>query len=199
MERPVTEARLILASGSPRRRELLAHFGIPFAVVPSLAEENATGRGLERVAKLARLKGEDVFTQGGHLPVLAADTLVCLDDQVLGKPADEEDARRMLRLLSGRWHSVYTGVCLLTPDRVARERVETTRVKFRRIDEAEIGRYVRTGEPMDKAGAYAIQEIGGIFVERIEGSPSNVVGLPLTAVAALLQAAGLLPEDVDGR
>ncbi|NLI22646.1 MAG: septum formation protein Maf [Clostridiales bacterium] len=199
MERPADEARLILASGSPRRRELLAHFGIPFAVVPSQAEENATGRGLERVAKLARLKGEEVFRQHGQLPVLAADTLVCMDDQVLGKPDDEEDARRMLRLLSGRWHSVYTGVCLLTPDRAVRERVETTRVKFRRLGQAEIERYVRTGEPMDKAGAYAIQEVGGIFVERIEGSPSNVVGLPLTAVATLLQAAGLLPEESDDR
>lgn len=195
METPVTQAQLILASGSPRRRELLGHFGIPFAVVPSLAEENATGTGLTRVAALARQKCSDVFSRYAQYPVLAADTLVCLDDLVLGKPTDEADARRMLRLLSGRWHSVYTGVCLMMPDGARFERVETTRVKFRRVGDGEISRYVRTGEPMDKAGAYAVQEIGGIFVERIEGSPSNVIGLPLTAVASLMVAAGMLATD----
>ncbi len=191
METQVSQARLILASGSPRRRELLAHFGIPFAVVPSGAEENADGTGLRRVAALARLKGEEVFRRYPTLPVLSADTLVCLDDQVLGKPETPEDARRMLLLLSGRWHSVYTGVCLRTPSGAVLERVDTTRVKFRPIDPAEAARYVATGEPMDKAGAYAMQEMGGLFVERIEGSPTNVIGLPLTAVAALLSAAGL--------
>jgi len=123
METPVSQARLILASGSPRRRELLAYFGLPFAVVPSDAEENASGSGLERVAALARLKGADVFQKYPSLPVLSADTLVCLDDQVLGKPLDEADAFRMLTLLSGRWHFVYTGVCLRTPDGRIRERV----------------------------------------------------------------------------
>jgi septum formation protein len=191
METPVSQARLILASGSPRRRELLAHFGLPFAVIPSDAEENATGSGLERVAALARLKGTEVFQKYPFLPVLSADTLVCLDDQVLGKPVDSADAFRMLTLLSSRWHSVYTGVCLRTPDGQIRERVETTRVKFRYAAPGEIARYVSTGEPMDKAGAYAMQEIGGIFVERIEGSPTNVIGLPLAAVATLLQAAGI--------
>ena len=194
MEKPVAEARLILASGSPRRRELLAHFGIAFAVIPSQAEENATGTGLERVAALARLKGADVFAAHPGLPVLSADTLVCLDDLVLGKPCDEADARRMLTLLSGRWHSVHTGVCLRLPSGQLRERLDTTRVKFRSMQAWEIDRYVATGEPMDKAGAYAIQEIGGIFVERIEGSPSNVIGLPLSAVASLLEAAGLRPD-----
>ena len=196
MERPVAEAKLILASGSPRRRELLAHFGIPFAVIPSQAEENATGTGLERVATLARLKGADVFQAYPDYPVLSADTLVCLDDLVLGKPRDGADARRMLTLLSGHWHSVHTGVCLRTPNGLLRERLETTRVKFRRMQPWEIDRYVETGEPMDKAGAYAIQEIGGIFVERIEGSPSNVIGLPLSTVASLLEAAGLQPDTV---
>lgn len=195
METPVSQALLILASGSPRRRELLAHFGLPFAVIPADADETAGGTGLQRVAALARRKGEEVFLRYPTLPVLAADTLVCLDDQVLGKPADEADAHRMLSLLSGAWHSVHTGVCLLRPGGSALERVETTRVKFRAMKPEEIQRYVRTGEPMDKAGAYAIQDIGGIFVERIEGSPSNVIGLPLTAVATLLQGAGLL----DGR
>jgi len=195
MEVPISDARLVLASGSPRRRELLAYFGIPFAVVPSDAEENASGTGLERVSVLARLKGEDVFQTYPQLSVLSADTLVCVDDLVLGKPFDTSDAHRMLNLLSGRWHSVYTGVCLRTPDGQIREKLETTRVKFRRMAEWEIDRYINTGEPMDKAGAYAIQEIGGIFVERIEGSPSNVIGLPLTAVASLLETAGLLPGN----
>ena len=195
METSVSQARLILASGSPRRRELLAYFGLPFAVVPSDAEENAEGSGLERVAALARMKGAEVYRRYPALPVLSADTLVCLDDMVLGKPANEADAGRMLSLLSGRWHSVYTGVCLRTPDGTLRERVETTRVKFRVLTPGEIARYVHTGEPMDKAGAYAMQEIGGIFVERIEGSPTNVIGLPLAVVASLLQAAGLYPGD----
>ena len=195
METTVSQARLILASGSPRRRELLAYFGLPFAVIPSDAEENAQGPGLERVAALARLKGTEVARRYPALPVLSADTLVCVDDLVLGKPADAEDAVKMLRLLSGRWHSVYTGTCLRTPDGQLREKVDTTRVKFRTLHAAEISRYVETGEPMDKAGAYAMQEIGGLFVERIDGSPTNVIGLPLAVVASLLQAAGLYPGD----
>jgi septum formation protein len=199
METPVSKARLILASGSPRRRELLAYFGLPFAVVPSGAEENAVGPCRERVAALARMKGEDVFEKYPSLPVLSADTLVCLDDLVLGKPGDEADARRMLQTLSDRWHEVYTGVCLHTPDGVTREKVETTRVRFRRLSLTEIDRYVRTGEPMDKAGAYAMQGVGGIFVERIEGSPTNVIGLPLAAVAALLASAGIpLGDEISG-
>jgi septum formation protein len=195
METSLGQARLVLASGSPRRRDLLAHFGIPFAVVPSGADETANGTGRTQVAALARRKGADVFTRHAHLPVLAADTLVCLDDQVLGKPTDEADARRMLRALSGRWHSVHTGVCLHVPGGAVLERVETTRVRFAKLDEAAIARYVATGEPMDKAGAYAVQDIGGIFVERIEGSPSNVIGLPLATVAALLTAAGLIQGE----
>lgn len=195
METPVTQAQLILASGSPRRRELLAYLGIPFAVVPSAVDEHAEGTGLRQVAMLARLKGTDVASAYPTLPVLSADTLVCLDDQVLGKPTDEADAMRMLMRLSGQWHSVHTGVCLRTPGGAMLERVETTRVKFCQISAQEIDRYVRTGEPMDKAGSYAMQGIGAMFVERIEGSPSNVIGLPLCAVSALLTAAGLIAPD----
>ncbi len=195
METSLAKARLVLASGSPRRRELLAHFGLPFAVVPSGADETAAGTGLTQVAELARRKGADVFARHGALPVLSADTLVCLDDQVLGKPLDAADACRMLRALAGRWHSVHTGICLHLPGGAVLERVESTRVRFTTLSDAAIARYVATGEPMDKAGAYAIQEIGGIFVERIEGSPSNVIGLPLAAVAALLTAAGLLQGE----
>lgn len=192
LETSLQQASLVLASGSPRRRELLAHFDIPFAVVPSGADETTTGTGLSQVVELARRKGADVFSRHAMLPVLSADTLVCLDDRVLGKPQDRADACRMLRLLSGRWHSVHTGVCLHLPGGAVLERVETTRVRFTALSEDAIARYVDTGEPMDKAGAYAVQEIGGIFVERIEGSPSNVIGLPLATVAALFTAAGLL-------
>ena len=195
MEMPVWQAQMILASGSPRRRELLGHFGIPFAVVCSDVAETAAGTGLEQVATLARRKGAAVFAQYRDIPMLSADTLVCLDDLVLGKPADEDDARRMLAKLSAHWHSVHTGVCLHLPGGNVLERVETTRVKFRSIGRGEIERYVRNGEPMDKAGAYAIQDIGGIFVERIEGSPSNVIGLPLATVASLLTTAGLLSGE----
>ena len=191
MEVSRKDARLILASGSPRRRELLALIEIPFAVEPSRAEENASGSGKERVAALARLKCEEVVRRMPDLPVLAADTLVCAQDEVLGKPADAPDAQRMLRRLSGDWHEVHTGVCLHLPDGRWLERVETTRVKFCALSQEQIARYVQTGEPMDKAGAYAIQERAGAFVERIEGSPSNVIGLPLCTVDQLLREAGL--------
>ena len=190
------QGMLILASGSPRRRELLAHFGIPFEVIPSGAEENATGSGVERVAALARVKGAEIAARYPDRPVLSADTLVCLDQQVLGKPESEADAHRMLRMLSDRWHEVHTGLCLHTPDGEILACVETTRVCFRSLTDGEIERYVRTGEPMDKAGAYAIQEIGGIFVSAIDGSPSNVIGLPLTATDRLLKAARLLPYEL---
>ena len=191
MEVTQKDARLILASGSPRRRELLALLEIPFTVEPSRAEENATGTGKERVAALARLKCEEVVRRIPTLPILAADTLVCAGDEVLGKPVDEQDARRMLRRLSGVWHEVHTGVCLHMPDGRWLERVETTRVKFCALDDGQIARYVQTGEPMDKAGAYAIQERAGAFVQQIDGSPSNVIGLPLCTVDQMLREAGL--------
>ena len=181
---------LVLASASPRRHELLALYGIPFEVMPALAEENASGSGMDRVAGIARDKCDEVFAQAEDCYVLAADTLVCVDDSVLGKPVDAEDAARMLRMLGGRWHEVHTGVCLRGPGGFADLRVETTRVRFTPLREDIILQYVRTGEPMDKAGAYAIQGISGIFVSRIEGSPSNVIGLPLALVSQMLENAG---------
>ena len=194
METTLAQARLILASGSPRRRALLGYFGLPFAVIPSLADETAAGAGQAQVKVLAKRKGADVFAANPRLPVLAADTLVCLADLVLGKPRDAADAHRMLRALSGAWHEVHTGVCLHLPGGAVLERVETTRVKFRALTDAEILRYIHTGEPMDKAGAYAVQEIGGILIERIEGSPTNVIGLPLAALAEMLAQANLLAD-----
>ena len=123
--------------------------------------------------------------------VLAADTLVCVKDLILGKPKDETDAMRMLSLLSGTWHEVHTGLCLIAPDGFMQLEADTTRVRFLPLDGDLIRRYVSTGEPMDKAGAYAIQGLAGTFVSRIEGSPSNVVGLPLGLLSQFLQRAGV--------
>ncbi len=191
METALSKARMILASASPRRLELMAYFGIPFAVVPSTAPEEAEGSGREQVRILARNKGLDIVSRHPGLPVLSADTLVCLDTLILGKPATHEDAARMLAALSGRWHQVHTGVCLHTPDGRVREETVTTNVLFREIGQAEMAAYAASEEPMDKAGAYALQGTGSILIERIDGSPSNVIGLPLCTVAEMLKDAGL--------
>lgn len=182
---------LVLASASPRRLELVSLLGIPFEVIPSQAEENdVTGSGKERVRVLARRKGEEVAARLPGRTVLAADTLVCVENEVLGKPVDEADAARMIRLLSGRSHWVYTGVCLLLPDGTVREEVCGTKVCFAELDEDEILRYAASGEPLDKAGAYAVQGRAGAFVRSIHGSPTNVIGLPLETVARMLREAG---------
>ncbi len=176
---------MVLASASPRRQELLGFYGIPFEVVPSGADEDAIGTGQEQVQLLARRKCEDVAQRCPGRLVLAADTLVCVEDQVLGKPHDEADALRMLRLLSGREHQVHTGVCIICPDGRMLERVATTKVTFLSVGDELLGRYIATGEPMDKAGAYAIQGRAGAFISRIEGSPTNVIGLPLEVLTEL--------------
>jgi septum formation protein len=170
---------LILASQSPRRRELLTTAGIPFTVrVRSVEEVRAPDETPEAyVRRLAREKAE-AAVEGAAEIVLGADTIVVLDGDVLEKPSNATDAFRMLTLLSGREHTVITGICL----RHARGAVvdaETTRVRFARMDYREIEDYVATREPMDKAGAYAIQGLGSKFVERIEGCYFNVMGLPL--------------------
>ena len=190
MERSASQP-LVLASASPRRLELVSLLGIPFEVIPSRAEENdVTGSGKERVRVLARRKGEEVAARLPGRTVLAADTLVCVENEVLGKPVDEADAARMIRLLSGRSHWVYTGVCLLLPDGTVREEVCGTKVCFAELDEDEILRYAASGEPLDKAGAYAVQGRAGAFVRSIHGSPTNVIGLPLETVARMLREAG---------
>jgi septum formation protein len=174
---------LVLASGSPRRRELLTQLGVTFDVVPAAVDETPlpgeSPRDLVRrlaVAKAAAVDGE---------PVLAADTIVEVDGEILGKPADATDARRMLRRLSARSHHVHTGVAVRHGERVEVE-VVTTVVRFVPLTESAVDWYLATGEPFDKAGAYAIQGAGGVFVEAIRGSVSNVVGLPLTTAARLL-------------
>ena len=183
---------IILASQSPRRRELLAYYGIPFVVEPSLADEDhVEGTGAERVKKLAQAKCAEVALRHPNRYVLAADTLVCVDDEILGKPKDEEDAHRMLRLLSGRAHEVHTGVCLMLPDGREWTGVDTAQVHFMELSDEMIHRYIATGEPMDKAGAYGIQSTAGIFISHIEGSPSNVIGLPLGLVTRFFMEAGI--------
>lgn len=182
-------APLVLASASPRRQQLLALLGVPFEVCPSQAEENAEGPGPSQVQTIALAKGREVCLRMPGRFVLSADTLVCVDGHILGKPRDKAHAAAMLRMLSGRHHQVHTGVCLFSPDGSVDSRVETTHVEFLPLSEELICRYIATGEPMDKAGAYAIQGHSGMFISRIEGSPSNVVGLPLSLAGDMLAAA----------
>ncbi len=192
METALQEARLILASASPRRCELLQYFGIPFTAIASGApEDDVQGDGALQVQVLARRKGIDIFRRHPAYPVLSADTLVCIGARILGKPQTHGQAAEMLSLLSGQWHQVVTGVCLHTPDGLVLERVETSNVLFKTLGETELERYAQSDEPMDKAGAYAMQGVGSIFIERIDGSPSNVIGLPLCTVGELLAQAGL--------
>lgn len=188
---PPSAVPIVLASSSPRRQELLALLNIPFEIVPSFADETAEGTGADRVYALAQRKAEDVAARMPGRTVLAADTLVCVDDAVLGKPIDRADAARMLALLSGRDHHVYTGVCLIAPHQPPQTEVCATTVHFVPLTADWIDRYIDTGEPFGKAGAYAIQGHAGAFVDCIQGSPSNVIGLPLETVARMLDGLGL--------
>ncbi len=179
---------LILASNSPRRRELLAELGYSFRVEPSSFEERERGLSAHDTAlAFARGKAEEVFSRFPEAVVLGADTVVSLDGAILGKPKDKEDAARMLRLLGGRTHTVYTGVCVLLRGH-REERVEATEVDFFPLTEEVIGQYVASGLPLDKAGAYGIQD-GYPLVRSIRGSYTNVVGLPTETVGTMLAAA----------
>lgn len=179
---------LVLASASPRRQDMMQQMGVPFEVVPSLApEDDVSGTVSEQVGILARRKAQEVYARMPGRLILAADTLVCVDGQTLGKPVSEEDAMRMLEILSGRVNQVATGVCMIAPDGSMQEEVSLTDVTFASISTETIRRYVATGEPMDKAGAYAVQGRAGAFVTRIEGSPSNVIGMPMETVARFLE------------
>ena len=172
--------KTILASASPRRKELLALAGIEYAVVVSECEEILPEKILphEAVILLAKQKAEDVFSRNSDCMVIAADTVVALGDKILGKPKDEEDAFNMLSELSGRQHTVYTGVCIMTKAKTDCFFVGTD-VEFYSLTEKEIRDYIATQEPMDKAGAYGIQGKGFVLVKGIHGDYFNVVGLPL--------------------
>jgi septum formation protein len=188
---------LILASASPRRRELLAQAGYRFAVEPSsVPEVRQPGEDAIRFAtRLARQKAEEVFAR--HQPftppllVLGADTVVVCDGEVMGKPADAADAARMLLLLSGRTHQVVTGVAVIWGLGSEEVAAEVTQVTMCTLSPGEVADYVASGEPMDKAGAYAIQGYAGRWIPRIHGCYFNVVGLPLALVTSLIEGAEL--------
>ncbi|GIX47921.1 MAG: Maf-like protein [Candidatus Tectimicrobiota bacterium] len=185
---------LILASASPRRQALLRQLHVPFTVVAAdIDEGQRPGEApLAYALRVAQDKARHVVQRFPHALVLAADTIVVLDDEVLGKPPDAEAARRMLQRLSGRQHTVITALALHreAPPLALQAAVET-RVRFRTLSAEEIEAYVASGEPLDKAGAYAIQGGAAAFVVALEGCYSNVVGLPLRRTAALLRQAGM--------
>lgn len=190
--RPVEQPRLILASASPRRKMLLEKLGVPFQVVPAHVPEDEVAPGAPsevRVEQLALAKAEAVFQDHGESLVLGADTVVDVDGRVLGKPRDAAEAVAMLRLLSGRDHWVHTGLALVGPG-IRRAGHESTRVWFRQLEDREIEAYVATGAPLDKAGAYGIQEQAASFVSRVEGCFFSVMGLPLARLVEELRAAG---------
>ncbi|MFD2329772.1 Maf family protein [Cohnella sp. GCM10020058] len=192
-----TRATLVLASTSPRRQQLIGLLGLPVEIVPSYADEDTPEdwRPARIVEALAHRKASAVLDRASQTPgaiVVGSDTIVVLDGDVLGKPKDREDAVSMLTRLAGRVHEVYTGLCCIE---AASGRAvvshSVTRVFMRALSKDQIARYVDSGEPMDKAGAYGIQEIGAMLVERIEGDFFTVVGLPVSMLAAQLGEFGL--------
>jgi septum formation protein len=184
--------KLILASSSPRRRQLLDLLGLPFEVDPSEIDEIArVGEAPSAFAlRAAREKASDVANRHPGRLVLGSDTVVELDGRILGKPSDGEDAFQMLRSLSGRTHQVHTAVSLVR-DEKAHHLIDTSTVEFNEIGDERIRWYVETGEPLDKAGAYAIQGIAGVLVARLDGSPHTVVGLPIHRLPDLFAAHGV--------
>ena len=184
----------ILASGSPRRRELLEMLGVPdLTIRPATGPERATpGAGPEQtVRELSLHKAQEVAqTCAPEDIIIAADTIVYLDGAILGKPKNHDDAVRMLTALSGREHIVYTGVAVLRGGEL-RQAAEQTAVRFRTLTPEEIERYIATGEPMDKAGAYGVQGQGALLVERIDGDFFNVMGLPVLLLSRMLAQVGV--------
>jgi septum formation protein len=182
----VPAGKLVLASVSPRRRDLLALQGLRFEVQPSDVDESDLGgppRGVVR--RLALAKARDIQRRRPRCWVIGADTVVTLDGENLGKPANRRQAREMLGRLSGREHTVFTGVALVGPG-FRRTASQATRVRFRRLSRSEIRAYVATGEPMDKAGAYALQGQGAVLLRSMTGDWSNVIGMPLGLLRGLL-------------
>ena len=178
---------LILASASPRRRELLSLTGLTFTIDAAEVDEHTSLGAKEAVQELCRRKALAVASRHPGEIVLAADTLVAMHDIPFGKPEDEEDACHMLRSLSGKWHQVYTGVCAVSRDGQVFTGLDTSDVHFMEMSDTDILAYVKTGEPMDKAGAYAIQGPFRQFIKSIDGDYYNVVGLPLYYVSHMLK------------
>ena len=179
---------IVLASASPRRRDMLRSAGVKFSVIPADVDESPLSgeSALSLVERLAVKKARAVI-DSSSIVVLAADTVVVLDDEILGKPVDMDDARRMIESLSGRRHLVMTGVCIYAPATgIVKSWVTTTHVEFNELTDAEVTQYLRNASPLDKAGAYAIQEHGDLLVKSVDGSYDNVVGLPLREVLEAL-------------
>lgn len=186
--------KLILASASPRRKFLLSQLGIDFTVEPSIGEENIDINLPPAVVavNLAENKARNVALRHNDSLVLGADTIVVIDGRILGKPRDSEQAVEILSLLSGRWHSVYTGVALIDAETGRQIKdYEESKVKFKYLSAREIKNYINTGEPFDKAGAYGIQGKGSLLVEKIEGCYYNIVGLPLFKLNSMLLKFGI--------
>ena len=188
----MTQSQIVLASGSPRRRQLLQLIGIDFDVVPADIDERSESdeNPVAYACRTAREKALHVAGRHRSRPVLGADTVVEIDGAILGKPGSRESAGEMLRSLSGRVHQVHTALALVV-DGTSHELVDTANVHFVDLNDRLISWYVEGEEPMDKAGAYAVQGIGGLFVERVEGSPQTVIGLPIHRLPELFAAHGL--------
>ncbi len=178
--------RVILASASPRRKELLGYIIPEFEIIPSGIDETATGSPAAQVKMLAADKAADIARQYPEALVIGADTLVAVNRRVLGKPADEAEAADMLRMLSSQEHRVYTGVAVIHQG-LTKADVNMTRVRFAPLSDEEIRDYIATGEPMDKAGAYGIQGYGGKFISAVHGDYFNVMGLPLNMLYNMLK------------
>ena len=180
--------KLILASGSPRRAEILNSVGWEFVKhVPDIDESERNGETPgDYVVRLAREKAEAVAAHWPDEIVLGADTTVVIDDRIIGKPADMDDARRMLTMLAGSWHEVLTGVAVVQND-ITRSAIQSTKVKFAAMSDSEIAFLAERGDPLDKAGAYAVQAQAALFIEGIEGDYWNVVGLPVSLVYELVK------------
>jgi nucleoside triphosphate pyrophosphatase len=184
------DEKLILASSSPRRAEILTAVGWPFSSVATGIDETRRPeeQPVEYVQRLAKKKAEAVAPSLESGLVLGADTTVVVEQTLLGQPQDQDDARRMLRLLSGKWHDVLTGVALVRVSGESRVDYETTRVHFAEMSEKEIDWYISTGEPKGKAGAYAVQGAAALFIEEIQGDYFNIVGLPIRLVFEMVKA-----------
>jgi septum formation protein len=184
--------RILLSSGSPRRKELLSLLGIPFSIIiPDIPETQHTGEPARQFC--SRISREKAYSVSRHHPdtlVIGADTIVVVDDLILGKPKDEAQAREYLLLLQGRVHDVFTGYTIMHGKRT-KSRVVRTRVRFRPMSHEEIAWYIASGEPMDKAGAYAVQGIAAMFIDRVQGSFTNVIGLPLAELYGDLKLFGI--------
>lgn len=191
---------LILASSSPRRRDFMSKMGLSFEIKKPDADESVlVGENpQDYVKRIARDKAMIIAELNPHDIVLAADTVVVMGKEILGKPLNRDDAKRILRTLSGKTHEVMTAVCIMKNGEM-RELFEVTKVTFAKLDEELIDIYVASGESDDKSGAYAVQGIGAMFIEKVEGSVSSVVGLPICQVREVLKDFGLMPRTVQAQ